>query len=160
MPVKQLKSFLDERHVKYVTIKHSIAYTAQETAQSAHVSGKEFAKTVMVKLDDTMGMAVLRSTDKVDLHLLRRLAAAEDTRMASEEEFQGLFPGVDVGAMPPFGNLWNMPVYVDEALAKNDSIAFNAGDHSEAMRLAWADYQRLVEPMVGRFTADELAAAS
>ena len=159
MPVTKLKAFLDEHNVKYVTIAHSIAYTATETAESAHVSGKDFAKTVMVRLDDEMVMAVLRSVDKLDLHLLRSLAGAGEARLASEDEFRGLFPGVDIGAMPPFGNIYAMPVYVDEALAASQSIAFNAGSHSEVMRLDWTDYQRLVNPVIARLSSDELASA-
>lgn len=159
MPVKKLKAFLDEHKIKFITISHSIAYTAAETAASAHVSGKDFAKAVMVRLDDTMVMCVLRSVDKLDLHLLRSRAGAADARLASEQEFQGLFPGVDVGAMPPFGNLYGMPVYVDEALTASESIAFSAGSHSEVLRLDWADYQGLVNPTIARLSSDELAAA-
>ena len=159
MPVKKLKAFLDEHKIKFITIAHSIAYTAAETAASAHVSGKDFAKAVMVRLDDAMVMCVLRSVDKLDLRLLRSRAGAADARLANEEEFQGLFPGVDVGAMPPFGNLYGMAVYVDEALAQSASIAFNAGSHSEVMRLDWADYQRLVKPTIARLSSDELASA-
>ena len=159
MPVKKLKTYLDEHNIKFVTIAHSIAYTAAETAASAHVSGKDFAKAVMVRLDDAIVMCVLRGVDKLDLHLLRRRADAVVARLASEEEFQGLFPGVDVGAMPPFGNLYGMRVYVDQALAASDSIAFNAGSHSEVMRLDWEDYQSLVKPIIARISSDELAAA-
>jgi Ala-tRNA(Pro) deacylase len=159
MPAKQLKAFLDEHDIKYVVISHPIAYTAAETAATAHVSGKDFAKTVMVRLDDELAMAVLRSVDKLDLHLLRSLADAGEARLASEEEFFGRFPGVDFGAMPPFGNLYGMAVYVDEALAKSHSITFNAGSHSEAMHIDWSDYQRLVKPVIARISSDELAAA-
>ena len=160
MPVMKLKTFLDQNGIKYVCISHSIAYTAAETAASAHVSGKDFAKAVMVRLDTVMAMAVLRGVDKLDLHLLRSLAGASEARLASEDEFRGLFPDVDIGAMPPFGNLYGMPVYSDEALAENTSIAFNAGTHSELVRLDWADYQRLVNPVISRISSDELASAS
>ena len=154
MPARKLISWLDENRVKYVTVRHSIAYTAQETAESAHVSGKDFAKTVMVRLDDAMAMAVLRGDDKLDVDLLRAAAGARDARIADEAEFQGLFPGVDVGAMPPFGNLWGLPVFADEALAGDHDIAFNAGSHSELVRLAWADFERLVKPVVARIAMD------
>ncbi len=154
MPARKLISWLDENRVKYVTVRHSIAYTAQETAESAHVSGKDFAKTVMVRLDDAMAMAVLRGDDKLDVDLLRAAAGARDARIADEAEFQGLFPGVDVGAMPPFGNLWGLPVFADEALAGEHDIAFNAGSHSELVRLAWADFERLVKPVVARIAMD------
>ena len=151
MPVKTLTEYLDDNQVKYVTIKHSIAYTAQHIAKSAHIPGKELAKTVIVKLDGDMAMAVLRGPDRVDLELLRDVAGAGEAALATEEEFQGLFPKVEVGAMPPFGNLYDMPVFVEEKLAEDDNIAFNAGSHSELIELAYADFARLVEPTVARF---------
>ena len=160
MPVKTLKDYLDQHGVKYVAISHSIAYTAHDTARSAHVPDAAFAKAVMVKLDDTMAMAVLRGSDKLDVHLLRRAADADTAHLASEEEFQGLFPGVEIGAMPPFGNLYGMPVYADEALAGNDSIAFNAGTHRELLQLQWQDYQRLVEPVMMNLTLDDAAVSA
>jgi Ala-tRNA(Pro) deacylase len=151
MPVRKLKEFLDSHKVKHVSIGHSIAYTAQEIAESAHLSGHEIAKVVIVKLDGEMAMAVLRGTDKVDLDLLRGAAGAEKAEMAAEHEFQARFPGVDPGAMPPFGNLYGMAVYVDEVLAQDERIAFNAGTHFELVQLAYADFARLVEPKVTSF---------
>lgn len=151
MPVKALTEFLDDHHVKYVTIKHSLAYTAQQIAHSAHIPGKELAKTVMVKLDGRMVMAIVRGPDRVDLERLRAVSRAEKAELANEDEFRGMFPGVDPGAMPPFGNLYGMPVYVDERLAADEVIAFNAGTHSELIELAYADFERLVEPRVARF---------
>ena len=154
MPVKTLTRFLDDNKVKYVTIRHSIAYTAQQIAESAHIPGNEMAKTVMVQLDGSIGMAVLRAPDKVDLERLREIAQASKAEFASEQQFQGLFPNVEVGAMPPFGNLYDMPVYVDEQLSRDERIAFNAGTHSELIQLAYADFARLVEPTVGGFARD------
>ena len=151
MPVKTLTKFLDDNQIKYVTIRHSIAYTAQQSAESAHVSGNEMAKTVMVLLDDQMAMAVLRAPDKVDLKLLRTAAGAEKAEFASEQQFQGLFPSVEVGAMPPFGNLYDLPVYVEENLSRDEQIAFNAGSHHELIQLAYDDFARLVEPRVVSF---------
>ena len=152
MPVQALTELLDKNHVKYVTIKHSIAYTAQQVAESAHVPGNEIAKTVMVKLDGKMAMAVLRGPDKVDLDLLRGAAGAKTVELATEEQFQGLFPKVEPGAMPPFGNLYDMPVYVDEPLTHDRRIAFNAGSHSELIQLDYADFERLVKPKVASFS--------
>ncbi len=146
MPITKIKTFLDDRKIKYVTLKHSPAYTALEVAASAHVSGKEFAKTVIVKIDGKMAMAVLRASDRVDLPRLRRLTGADDLVLASEDEFQGLFPGCEVGAMPPFGNLYDMDVFVADNLAKDEEIAFNAGSHTELIRLSYADFDRLVQP--------------
>ena len=155
MPLKTLTKFLDDEGVKYVTITHSIAYTAQQIAESAHIPGNELAKTVMVKLDGRMAMAVLRGPDKVDLYQLSRAAGVAKVELADESEFQGLFPKVEVGAMPPFGNLYDMPVFVEEGLAEDDKIAFNAGSHSELIQLAYEDYVRLVGPKIARFALAE-----
>lgn len=154
MPVQTLSKYLDENHVRYVTIRHSIAYTAQQIAESAHVPGEELAKTVMVTLDGRLAMAVLRATDKVDLDLLRGAAGANDAELATEVQFQGRFPGIEVGAMPPFGNLFDMPVYVDEALTHDARIAFNAGTHSELIQLDYTDFERLVKPVIANFSLD------
>ncbi len=152
MPVKTLTTFLDDNKVKFVTIRHSIAYTAQQIAESAHIPGNEMAKTVMVKLDDRLAMAVLRSTDKVDIDLLRGAAGASKAELATEVQFQGMFPGVELGAMPPFGNLYDMAVYVDQGLTRDQRIAFNAGTHSELVQLDYADFERLVKPTVANFS--------
>ncbi len=153
MPVKQLKEFLDQNQVKYVSVSHSVAYTAQEIAASAHVKGKELAKTVMVKVDGKMAMAVLPASFQVDLDLLRHAAAADRVELAGESEFKGLFPQCEVGAMPPFGNLYGMDVYSARELAEDDEIAFNAGTHTELVKLAYADFERLVKPRVLEFSA-------
>lgn len=148
MPVDRLKAFLDENDVKYVTISHSEAFTAQEVAAAAHVPGKEMAKTVMVKIGDELAMVVLPAPDQVDIERLRQVTGTPDLELASEDEFSRRFPGCEVGAMPPFGNLWDMNVFVDERLRENEKIAFNAGSHTELVKLPYGDYERLVEPVV------------
>ncbi len=155
MPLQKLREFLDQNSVKYVSVSHSPAYTAQEIAASAHIPGQELAKTVMVKLDGEMAMAVLPASFKVDLEQLRSAAGATEVALATEDEFRGLFPGCEPGAMPPFGNLWNMPVFACETLAEDEEIAFNAGSHTELVKLAFADFARLVNPKVTRFSATE-----
>jgi Ala-tRNA(Pro) deacylase len=152
MPAKKLKEFLDGQHVKYVTITHAPSYTAQEIAQSSHIPGEEMAKSVVVKLDDTMALAVMPATRRVDLEQLREIAGAEKAELATEHEFANTFTGCEVGAMPPFGNLYGMDVYVDESLAADEHIAFNAGSHTELMQLDYADFERLVEPKLARLT--------
>ena len=151
MPNEKLKQFLEESQVKYVSISHSPAFTAQEIAASAHIPGKELAKTVIVDLDGRMAMAVLPASFQVDLEAVKGLAGAREIRLATEEQFKNLFPGCEPGAMPPFGNLYDMPVFAAETLAEDDEIVFNAGSHTELVRLAYADFARLVEPKVGRF---------
>ncbi len=152
MPVQKLKDFLDDQGVKYTLISHSPAFTAQEIAESAHIPGKWLAKTVMVKLDGKMAMAVLPATCRVDLDLLKAAARAGTAELASEEEFKYLFRGCAIGAMPPFGNLFGLAVYVADILREDEEIAFNAGTHSELMRLKYRDFETLVKPTVAKIS--------
>lgn len=152
MPVKKLKTFLDENKVKYVTIKHSSAYTSQEIAAKTHVSGKNFAKTVMVKIDKGMAMTVLPASYQLDFSLLQEIFGTPKVSLASEAEFKYLFPDCEVGAMPPFGNLYDMEVFVAETLAEDKEIAFNAGTHTEMIKLKYEDFERLVQPRVFKFS--------
>ena len=153
MPVKKLKEFLDSNKVKYVSISHSAAYTAQEIAASAHVSGRELAKTVMVKIDGKMAMAVLPASYKVDLEHLKDAVKAATVELANEREFRDMFPGCETGGMPPFGNLYGMDVFVSAKLAEDQEIAFNAGSHTELLKLAYKDFEQLVKPRVVHFAA-------
>jgi|SRR5437870_5571498 len=159
MPVKNLKEFLDNQKVKYVAISHSAAFTAQEIAASAHVSGHELAKTVMVRLDGDVAMAVLPASYKVELNALREAASAKQVELAGEQEFRSQFPECELGAMPPFGNLYDIPVYVDQNLTKDDAIAFNAGSHTELIKLSYKDFERLVKPTVLKFAILQVGAA-
>lgn len=152
MPIEKLKEFLDGNKVKYVTIRHSTAFTAQETAASAHIPGKELAKTVVLRIDGRMVIAVLPASHKLDLPLLRKAVGAHDVEIAHEADFRDMFPGCDTGAMPPFGNLFGMEVLVDGLLAENEEIAFNACSHSELVKLKYADYIKLVKPRVANFS--------
>jgi Ala-tRNA(Pro) deacylase len=153
MPVEALREFLDRNRIKYVVISHSPAHTAQEIAASAHISGRAMAKTVIVKLDDRLAMAVLPASEMVDLELLADAAFARQAALADEEEFGDRFPDCQLGAMPPFGNLYGMDVYVADSLAEDDEIAFNAGSYTELVRMAYPDYARLVKPRILRFGA-------
>ncbi len=152
MPIRKLKEFLDSEGVKYLSISHSKAFTAQEIAGIAHVPGKELAKTVMVKIDGTMAMVVLPATHRVDFGLLKEAASVENAELADEAEFKDKFPECEAGAMPPFGNLYEMPVYVDESLSEDKEICFNAGSHTELIRLSYDDFARLVSPTIGKFS--------
>ncbi|ACF46926.1 MAG: YbaK/EbsC family protein [Prosthecochloris sp.] len=148
MPIQKLRNFLDSHRIKYFIISHSPAYTAQEIAASAHVPGKELAKTVMVTIDGRLAMAVLPASGKLDFTMLERVASSNDVLLASEEDFADMFPGCEVGAMPPFGNLFGMKTYVDRELARDEEIVFNAGDHTELLRLSFRDYEHLVHPVI------------
>lgn len=152
MPVKKLKDFLDREQVRYVTIIHSRAYTAQEIAASAHIPGKALAKTVMVKLDGKMAMAVLPASYKVDFELLKKATGSKTAELATEKEFKNMFPDCEVGAMPPFGNLYDLPVFAANSLREDEEIAFNAGSHTELMKLSFADFERLGKPVFLQFS--------
>ena len=150
---KKLKDYLVRNNVEYSVIRHPEAFTAQETAESAHVSGTRIAKTVIVNIDGDMAMAVLPANHKVMLQDLREITGADDIRFASEEEFEDMFPGCETGAMPPFGNLYGMEVFVDPSLAQQDEILFNAGNHRDLIKMRYKDFERLVEPQVLNFTS-------
>ena len=156
MPTKKLREFLDANKVKYRILTYSTAYTAQEIASLAHIRGQNLAKTVMVKVDGRMAMAVLPGSRHVDLALLRAAARAKAAEVATEAEFRHLFPECETGAMPPFGNLYGMPVFVDESLTTDEEIAFSSGTHHELIQLSYADFSRLVQPTVLAFA--EMAA--
>lgn len=158
MPLSKLREYLDANHVKYLIISHSVAYTAQGIAALVHLSGKKLAKTVVVKVDGVLAMAVVPASLHVDLSLLRSLAGAEIVELATEQEFQNAFPDCETGAMPPFGNLYDMPVYADAGLAAQEEITFTAGTHRELVRMAWADLARLVEPQIANLTQHAVAA--
>lgn len=148
MPLSRLTKYLDDNDKKYVVIKHSKAFTAQEVAASAHIPGKEMAKTVMLKVDGDLKMLVLPSTHEVDFELVKQELGADDVTLASEQEFNGMFPDCELGAMPPFGNLYDMDTIVAESLIDDEEIAFNAGTHRELIRLSFNDYKELVDPKV------------
>jgi Ala-tRNA(Pro) deacylase len=153
MPAERLKKYLDDNHVKYVVIRHSLAYTAQETAAAAHIRGEMLAKTVMVHLDGELAMVVLPATELVEPLLLREATGSNYVELVPEREFRARFPDCEVGAMPPFGNLYDLDVYVTESLGEADEIAFNAGSHRELIQLAYRDFARLVRPRVLRSVA-------
>jgi Ala-tRNA(Pro) deacylase len=146
MPTNRLKRFLDEEHVPYESVDHEPEYTAQRTAESSHISGRLMAKTVLVKVDGELAMVVVPASTRVDLRRLQQELGAERIELAREEEFEQLFPDSEPGAEPPFGNLYGLPVYVSQQLARNGQIAFNAGTHTEVLRMHYDDFERLVKP--------------
>lgn len=151
MRASRVKDFLDTNRINYTSIVHPTSYTAQGTAAYAHVSGKEMAKTVIVKIDSQIAMAVLPASAQLDLAGLKRMTKAKNVGLAAEPDFEFKFPDCDLGAMPPFGNLYGMAVYVDEALTFDKEIAFNAGSHNELVRMKYEDFERVVNPIVGHF---------
>jgi Ala-tRNA(Pro) deacylase len=160
MPLSTLREFLDSHHIKYMVISHSLAYTAQGVAALAHVSGKRLAKTVIVKIDGILAMAVIPASCHVDPDRLRTLTGAQNVEIATELEFKDAFPDCETGAMPPFGNLYDMAVYADASLAENEEITFSAGTHRELVRMHWDDMLRLVNPTVDTLTYQRSVAAA
>ena len=152
MPAQKVKDFLDDNKVKYVSITHSLVYTAQEIAASAHIRGKGLAKTVLVKVDGKMTMTVLPASYKVDFDMLKEALGSDDVRLSNEQEFKDKFPGCEVGAMPPFGNLYDMETYVAASLVEDEEIAFNAGTHKELIRMEYSDFEKIVKPKILRFS--------
>lgn len=151
---KRLKDFLDENKVKYTIITHSKAYTAQEIASSSHIPGKELAKTVVIKIDGEFALAVLPASDRVSCRQFVDTLGAKSVKLASEDEFRGLFPDCETGAMPPFGNLYNLSTYVASNISDKGNIAFNAGNHVELIKMKFSDYENLVKPTIIHFELD------
>jgi Ala-tRNA(Pro) deacylase len=152
MPVQKLKKFLDEENISYETLSHTHTETARQTAHAVKMDNKEIAKTVMVKVDGKMTMIVLPASHKIHFNMLERELGAKNIELATEEEFKEWFPECDVGAMPPFGNLYNLDVIVADSLTKDEMIAFNAGTHEEAIRMMYKDFERLIKPKIAEFT--------
>ena len=149
--LNRLKEYLDRQKVPYEVLTHGKVYTAKELAQALHVPGQNLAKVVMLKVGERFVMTVLPATWKVDLHRLRDIFQAHQVRLATEEEFRGLFPDCELGAMPPFGNLYDLDVYVDRSLAEDVEIVFPAGTYQEAVKLRYQDFANLAHPKVAEF---------
>lgn len=156
MPIlAKLKEYLEEHHVRYEVRSHRQAFTAQETAQAQHVHGREMAKVVIVRSAREFAMIVLPAPSRVDLERVGAVLGKPDVALATEGEFTGLFPGCEPGAMPPFGNLYGLPVLVDHALTRDEQIVFNSGTHTETMRMRYADFAHLVKPKVAALAEDD-----
>ena len=160
MPITKLQRFLDEHNILYTRISHSLAYTSQGIAALAHIPGRELAKTVVVKIDGKMAMAVLPASAHIDLIQMRAAVRANAVELATEGEFKDRFPDCETGAMPPFGNLYELPVFVDDSLTRDKEIVFNACSHRELIRMAYADFERLVKPKVLSFVRSKAAAGA
>jgi Ala-tRNA(Pro) deacylase len=160
MPLERLKELLDRHGIHYETIVHLPAYTAQGIAAVTHISGKEVAKSVIVKVDGSIVLAVLPASHRIDLRRLQAATGASTVALASEAEFKDAFPGCETGAMPPFGSLYGLPVLVDETVTHDREIVFNAGSHTELVRLAYEDFIRLEGPKILKFSAGSSSAAA
>jgi Ala-tRNA(Pro) deacylase len=157
MPSAKLVDYLESNNVPYATVAHPPAQTAHQVATLTHIPDQEVAKTVMVKVDGELAMAVVPASRDVDLETLEALLCADRVRLAGESDFKRRFPDCETGAMPPFGNLYGMKVYVDETLTKDTEIAFDAGSHRESVRISYNDFERLVQPVILRFSSAHLS---
>lgn len=146
MPAERLKRYLDERGVRYLTISHSMAFTALEIARSAHIPSKEMAKTLVVTIGNQPTIIVIPAAQQFDLDILKKTFDTDQVELTSEDKFSKLFPDCEVGAMPPFGNLYGMDTYVAESISAQEYIAFNAGSHSEIVKMLYRDYENLAAP--------------
>jgi Ala-tRNA(Pro) deacylase len=156
MPIlTKLREFLDQQKVGYEVLTHRQAFTAQEVAQAQHVRGAELAKVVMLRSGGQFLMTVLTAPQRIDLDQARAATGKPDLVFATEQEFQGLFPQCEAGAMPPFGNLYGLPVYVEQALTRDTDIVFNAGTHTLTVKMKYADFARLVQPTVCSLAATQ-----
>ncbi|MGB3633638.1 MAG: YbaK/EbsC family protein [Rubrobacteraceae bacterium] len=148
---ERLETYLREERVPFQTQHHSRVFTAQEVAAAEHIPGKMLAKVVMVVADEKLVMLSLPAPYQVDLEKAREVLEDEEARLAEEKEFENTFPDCEVGAMPPFGNLYGVPIYVDESLAEDETIVFQAGTHTDTMSLKYDDFERLTQPTVVEF---------
>ena len=153
MPGQRLREYLDQHQVKYLCLEHPTAYTAQEVAQSAHVEGKTLSKTVIINVDGRLAMAVVHAPDRLDLQQLRSAIGAKEVRLATEDEFRDAFADCELGAMPPFGNLYGMEVFLEQDVPTDGDIVFSAGSHSEVMAVSYKDFADLVQPTTIHMTA-------
>ncbi len=148
MTTNRVTSYLDKEHVSYEVLHHRVDYTAQETAADTHTPGREFAKTVVLGMPRGHAMAVVPAVFKIDLERVREGIGTRQVMLVDEETMSRLCPDCDVGAEPPFGNLYDLPVYVDPSLAKDEYITFNGGSHDDAIRMRYSDFERLVHPTI------------
>lgn len=147
-----VQRYLNNYGIPYRLIEHEPAYSAYDAARAAQVPQQEFAKTVVVKIDGKFWMTILRTDHRINTHAIKSTFDAHDVHLAHEEDLTALFPDCEMGAMPPFGNLYGIPVLLDQSLLNDEEIAFNACDHSRVIRMRLSDYLRLVNPLVGRFS--------
>ena len=148
MPTPQVKAYLDDVGVPYVVVPYEHAYDAQHVAAAAHISGKRLAKTVIIKADDELVMAVVPADARVDCDRLKEVLGVESAELATESDFRGRFGDCEVGAMPPFGPLFDVDVLVDESLTQAGPLAFRAATHGELIRMSYDDFERVAAPQV------------
>ena len=156
MSLRLIRDYLDKEHVDYTVLTHTPAFTAQEIAAASHIPGRRIAKSVVLSIDGDLAIAVLPASTNADLDLLGWITGADRVELATEAEFRDRFPDCETGAMPPFGNLYGMDVFVSEELAEEDTITFNGGTHTELIQMSYSDFERLVHPKVIEFARQRI----
>lgn len=146
-----LQRYLNNNGIPYQIIEHDPAFSAQGVSVATHVAEKEIAKTVILQIDGKFWMTVLRGDYKINLHMIKQAFAAHHVHLAHEEDLNTLFPDCQLGTMPPFGNLYGVPVLVDQALADDDQISFNACCYTKVVKIKYEDFRKLVNPLVGQY---------
>lgn len=146
-----LQRYLNNNGIPYQIIEHDPAFSAHGVSVATHVAEKEIAKTVILQIDGKFWMTVLRGDYKINLHMIKQAFAAHHVHLAHEEDLNTLFPDCQLGTMPPFGNLYGVPVLVDQALADDDQISFNACCYTKVVKIKYEDFRRLVNPLVGQY---------
>ncbi len=148
----RLINFLDYHNIKFKLLNHDTTYTCEQLAHKLHVSPSNIAKTVIIKYDKGFAMIVLPADKKIVLRYLKNMLTSDNLELAKESEFKKLFPDCEPGAMPPFGNLYKLPVFVARSLTHDDEIIFNAGTHCDAIKMKFDDYTRIVSPNISFFS--------
>ncbi len=147
---RHITGFLDSKGVSYRSFTHPPEFTASRVAESQHVSGKELAKSVLAVVDDSLVMAVIPANERLDLEKLAHLVGASSFRLAEESDFENRFTGCEVGAEPPLGSLYGVPVWLDASFEEHPLITFNAGTHTDTIQMSVSDFENLEHPTVGR----------
>lgn len=144
----KIREYLEKESVKFETAEHPLAYTATEVAGTQHVPGKQMVKSVIVKTNGTFLMCVLPAIHLLDFEKLKKIVSSQDLKLADESDLKNLFPEYELGAEPPFGHLYGLKVYADKLLEEDDEIVFNAGTHTDVVKIKYDDFKRLVNPTI------------
>lgn len=152
MPIRPLSEFLEHRNVRYRCYNHRPTYTAEATAHALHLPDDVVAKTVLLRADGQLVLAVLPASEAIDLTRFATLTGTRKVALASEQDMASVAPLCDPGCLPPVGNLYGLPVYVDASLAADDVIAIDSGTHTESVCMTYADFETMVQPRVMQFS--------
>lgn len=148
MATQKLKDYLTRNKIPYLSISHPVAYATREISHLSNISERSLAKSVIIRVGEKPVMLVLPSNEVVNFEVLKKILRENEVTLMPEEAFSNLFPDCELGAMPPFGNLYDLDVYVEKDLTKNNEIAFNAGNHNEIIKMKYQDFEKLVNPKI------------